>query len=83
MMFVVGNGAPAPQCCGSKMTALRWGRRAGFAIWIWRCVVCERFNATSFRYDGQSFWVSAFGNVLTETLEELIADAYSDGRHGR
>jgi hypothetical protein len=61
------------------MTALRWGRPAGFAIWIWRCVVCERFDATSCRYDGQSFWGGA-GNALAETLEELIADAYSDGR---
>jgi hypothetical protein len=64
------------------MTALRWGRRAGFAIWIWRCVVCERFDVTSCRYDGQSFWVGAMGDALSAKLEELIAHAYSDGRAG-
>lgn len=77
-MFVAGRGAPAPECCGREMTALRSGRRAGFAIWIWRCPVCERFEVTSRRYDGQRFWVGAIGNALVAKVDELIADAYSN-----
>jgi len=77
-MVIAGGGTPAPECCGSRMTALRWARRAGFAIWIWRCPVCERFEATSSRYDGQTFWVGAMGEALVAKIDELIADAYSD-----
>jgi hypothetical protein len=77
-MFVAGGGAVAPECCDCEMTALRWGRRAGFAIWIWRCSVCETFEVTSFRYDGRRFWVGAMGRALVGKVDELIEDAYSD-----
>jgi hypothetical protein len=58
------------------MTLLRWGRRAGFSIWIWRCAICERFDTTNRRYDGRDFWVGATGRALAEKVDELLADAY-------
>ena len=69
---------PLPRCCGREMTLIRSGRRANFAIWIWRCSVCERFDSTNCRYDGQSFWVGAMGRAIQAKIDELIADAYAD-----
>lgn len=54
------------------------GVRANFAIWIWRCGVCERLETTNRRYDGRSFWVGAMGRAVSEKVAELIADAYRD-----
>ena len=68
---------PIPRCCGSEMVLLRSGRRANFAIWLWRCPVCERFGWTNRRYDGQTFWVGAMGDAVLAKRAELIADAYS------
>lgn len=66
-----------PECCGSKMVLLRSGRRAGFAVWIWRCGVCERFESMNRRCDGERFWVGAMGDALQVKRTELFADAYS------
>jgi len=75
---------PTPLCCGREMTLIRSGRRANFAIWIWRCSICERFTNTNERYDGQTFWVGAMGAAVAATIGELIADAYgSDPPHPR
>jgi hypothetical protein len=68
--------APIPACCGSQMVLLRSGRRAGFAIWVWRCAVCERFDSTNRRYDGDTFWVGTMGEAVRAKRMELIADAY-------
>lgn len=68
---------PIPECCGERMVLLTSGRRAGFAIWIWSCCVCERFESTSRRYDGETFWVGAMGDAIHAKRAELIADAYS------
>jgi uncharacterized membrane-anchored protein len=75
-MFVAGRGSAAPECCGGGMTALRWGEAANFAVWIWRCPVCEAFDVTSCRYDSQRFWVGAMGRAVVAKIDELIADAY-------
>jgi hypothetical protein len=73
---------PIPVCCGREMTLIRSGRRANFAIWIWRCATCERFESTNRRYDGQSFWVGAMGDAVAAKIDELIADSYG-ARGGR
>ena len=65
-----------PKCCSREMTLIRSGRRANFAIWVWRCPVCERFESTNCRYDGHAFWVGAMGDALLAKVDELIADAY-------
>ena len=57
------------------MTLIRSGRCANFAIWIWRCRVCERVESTNRRYDGEHFWVGAMGRAIAATTAELIADA--------
>lgn len=67
---------PAPTCCGVEMTLVNTGRRAGFALWIWRCPVCERFGETNRRYDGQLFWVGAMGDAIAKEQARLIAEAY-------
>lgn len=59
------------------MVLLRSGRRAGFALWLWRCPVCERFEWTNRRYDGATFWVGAIGRAIEAKRDELVADAYS------
>lgn len=68
---------PIPECCGREMTLIRSGRRANFAIWIWRCSVCEQFRSTSRRYDGRHFWVGAMGAAVQAKIDELLADAYT------
>lgn len=73
-MFLVGNRSATPDCCGEAMTLVRSGREAGFAIWIWRCHVCERSAATNRRYDGHDFWVGAMGRAVVAKIDELIAD---------
>jgi hypothetical protein len=75
--------SPIPYCCDREMTLLRSGRRANFAIWLWRCGVCERFEWTNRRYDGKTFWVGAMGRAVVAKMAELVADAYStDGPSG-
>lgn len=74
---------PTPVCCGREMTLIRSGRRANFAIWIWRCPTCERFANTSRRYDGQTFWVGAMGAAVAAKIDELIADAYGSETDAR
>ena len=76
-MRVENGDGPAPRCCGTAMTLLRSGSRANFAIWIWRCPVCERFETTNRRYDGRHFWVGAMGRAIQAKIDELIADAYA------
>ena len=61
------------------MVLLRSGRRAGFAIWMWRCSLCERFAWTNRRYDGAPFWVGAMGAAIEAKRDELVADSYSAG----
>jgi len=73
------RSVPIPLCCGSRMVLLRSGRRACFAIWLWRCPVCEGFEWTNRRYDGETFWVGAMGRAIRAEQDELIADAYSGG----
>lgn len=73
---------PIPSCCGTEIVLLRHGRRANFAIWIWRCRICESFDSTNCRYDGETFWVGAMGTALQAELTELIADAYGSARPG-
>ena len=68
---------PIPECCGDAMVLLRWGKRANFAIWLWRCPTCERFRWTNRRYDGALFWVGAMARALDAARNELLADAYS------
>lgn len=70
---------PVPVCCGREMALVRSGRRANFAIWLWRCSICERFESTNSRYDGQTFWVGAMGEAVLARIDELIADAYAGG----
>ena len=69
--------SPITICCAREMALLRSGRRANFAIWMWRCPICERFEITNRRYDGQHFWLGAMGDALREKVNELIADAYA------
>lgn len=68
---------PTPVCCGREMTIIRSGRYAGFAIWIWRCTVCERFTSTNRRYDGHNYWVGAMGEAVLAEINDLIANAYA------
>ena len=68
--------AAIPTCCGVEMVVVNFGRRANFAIWIWRCRGCERFEVTNRRYDGQTFWVGAMGKALDDEMHRLIAEAY-------
>jgi hypothetical protein len=76
----MGNelAGPTPSCCGRDMTLIRAGRCANFVIWLWRCPHCERFQTTSRRYDGETFWVGAMGDALLAEISTLIADAYRD-----
>jgi hypothetical protein len=71
------SNSPIPICCAREMVVIRSGQRANFAIWIWRCPICERFEITSRRYDGQNFWIGAMGDALHAKVNELIADAYA------
>ena len=59
------------------MVLLRSGRRANFALWLWRCPICESFEWTSQRYDSKLFWVGAMGRAIQAAREKLVADAYS------
>lgn len=76
-MLEAGHGGPLPICCGTEMTLIRSGSAANFAIWLWRCPICETYGQTTKRYDSQTFWVGAMGNAIVSKIHELIADAYS------
>lgn len=67
----------APICCDRQVTLVRAGQRAGFNIGLWRCTVCERFETTHKRYDGENFFVAAMGRAVLAKADELIADAYA------
>ena len=71
------RSGPIPRCCDSEMVLLRSGRRAGVALWLWRCHVCERFEWTRHRYDHAMFWVGAMTVAIEAKRDELVADAYS------
>ena len=73
----IESGGFIPVCCGGEMTMIRWGRIIGFAIWIWRCPVCEEFTSTNRRYNGANYWVGKMGRDLKAQREALIADAYT------
>ena len=79
-MLKIEHDGPTPVCCGTEMTLIRSGSTANFAIWIWRCAICECYGQTTRRYDGHTFWVGAMGNAVVRRIHELVADAYTPER---
>ena len=74
--IVVPTPSGPPTCCEHEMTSIGPGYAANFEIELWRCLACERHEATFVRVDGKHFWVGAMGRAIREEQLRIFAAAY-------